>query len=632
MKKFVNLILLGGIWLIFGSLSRAQSLDNFITRKGDKLYDGDKVFRFIGVNTPNINGHYDGYKNTNPASGYAYDPMELSYEMEGYFKDMAQMGITVFRTWGITVSDGSGNYEAMIEGPQKYNELVLRKMDKMLELCNRYNIRVILCLVKENNYWGGTKAFSALHGGGDYYTSAESKAGFKHFLSALVNRKNQFTGKLYKDDTSILAWEFGNEVPNDKVEWISEMSTFLKKIDPNHMIADPRRANGTTQLTQLVDDVLKRCPHIDLVKTRQYPNYKGTIEELWAVCQGKRPLLLDEFQRMDGFEQVLQQVQNTGTSGGLLWSLMKNQYTGGIGGHVLFHSYGWGGSRWPGFDSGEYFNETKNLMLIREHSYKIQGMKIPPLPAPTDPPILFESSEKSFAALKWRASPGARYYEVERATSKTGPWKNVSGNLDISFDLYFYPMFTDSSANPGETYYYRVNGKNRSGSTSPSNVVGPIKVDRKMMVDDLKDFSKTHSHSPNLTISSETWPRLRQTEEEYYQAERTVSSGSGELVYRADQIKSLEVVAFGDGADSLSFQYSKNGKSWHTAKANKTVRPAYPSEYSGTTNNPVAKCTYLLGSFPAGTSFVKIVTANAGAATTFPWIGRVYLGFTGSIH
>ncbi|MBB5282594.1 hypothetical protein HNQ92_000715 [Rhabdobacter roseus] len=634
MRNVVSLVFTFCLLAFWEAASQAQPFERFITRRGDQLYDGNTVFRFIGVNTPNITGHHDGYQNTNPASGYAYDPMELTYEMESHFKDMAQMGVTVFRTWGITVADGTGKYEALVEGPKSYNETALRRMDKMLELCNRYRIRVILCLVKENNYWGGTKAFSALHGGGDYYTSAASKAGFKHLLTSLVNRKNHFTGQRYRDDASILAWEFGNEVPNDKVEWINEMATFLKQIDPNHLIADPRRANGTTQMAQLVDDVVNRCPLIDLVKTRQYPNYQGSVEQLWEVCKGKRPMLLDEFQRMEGFEQVLQQVQKTGTSGGLLWSLMKNQYTGGLGGHVLFHSYGWGGSRWPGFDSGDYFNESKNLMLIREYSYKIRGLKVPPLPAPVDAPFLFESTEKVYAALKWRASPGARYYEVERAKSKAGPWENVSGDLDISFDLYFYPMFTDATASPGESYYYRVKGKNENGTTPASNVIGPLKVDRKMMVDHLKDFSKTYAHSPNLTISTEAWPRLRQTEEEYYQAVRTASSGSGELVYRADEVKSLKVVAFGEGADSLTILYSPDGQSWNSSLAavQKTIRSAYLSEYSGQTNNPLAKCTYAVDSFPAGTRYVKIVTANAGAANTFPWMGRVYVGFSGSFH
>ncbi len=624
--KYVFSILI----LLVVTICKANPFPRFITRSGDLLKDGEKVFRFIGVNAPNINGHYDGYKNTYPGSGYVYDPIELTYEMESYFKDMHQMGVTVFRNWGITVTDGSGDYEALVTGAYTYNETALRRIDKMLQLCNRYNIRVILCLVKENSYWGGTAAFSALYGGGDYYTDSTVKNGFRHLLNTMANRKNHYTGVAYKNDKAILAWEFGNEVPNDKVQWIAEMAAHLKRVAPHHLIADPRRANGVEQMAKLVDDVLQNCKNIDIVKTRQYPNYRGTVAELWDVCKGKRPMIIDEFQKMDGFDSTLEQIVNTGTTGGLLWSLMKNQYTGGIGGHALLHSYSWGGSRWPGFDGGEYFNERKNLLLIRKYSYKIRGLKVPEIPAPTDPPFLFASLEKEVASLKWRVSPGARYYQVERARSASGPWTNISGDLDISFSLYFYPLFTDSGATLGNTYYYRIKGKNESGTTAPSNVIGPIVARKKMLMDNLLDFSLTYAHSPNISINSETWPTLRQTEEDRYQAVRTAGSAAGELIYKADNIKSVNVFLFSDKADTLKIQYSTDGSVWLTPSSFvTTVRPGYPSMISGKENHSINKYTYEFSSFPPGTSFVKILAGNAGAADTYPWIGRVHLGYLG---
>ncbi len=611
------------------------AFDNFITREGDQLKDGKNIFRFISVNTPNINGHYDGYKNTNPGSGYLYDPMELSYEMEAYFKDMVQMGVTVIRTWGITVEDGSGEFEALVSGPNTYNETAFRRIDKMMELCNKYHIRVILCLVKENRYWGSTGNFSALYGGGDYYSSPAVKDGFKDLLKTFVNRKNYYTGTRYKDDKALLAWEFGNEVPNNKGVWIAEMARYLKSIDGNHLIADPRRANGIQQMKANVDDVINNCKEIDIVKTRQYPNYRNSVAELWNECKGRRPMIIDEFQKMDGFKEVLEEICSTGTTGGLLWSLMKPQYKGGIGGHALFHSYSWGGSRWPGFDSGEYFNERGNLMLIREYGYKIRGLAVPPLPAPTDEPYLYEPAGSDAIALKWRCSPGARYYMVERATSETGPWENISGDFDISFNLYFYPMFTDSSLVPGQSYYYRVRGKNESGISPASNIIGPVSSDARMVMDNLQDFSLTFSKTPGLRISSESWPRLRQTEEDYFQLERIPGSGSGEVVYKADTIKWMEVFAFGDKTDSITLHYSTDGNSWKLLPQGaviKTHRPAYESQISRDKDNSVDKYTYHVPAMPHGTTSVKILTGNSGAENSFPWIGRVHIGYTGSLQ
>lgn len=631
-NQMIKFTIIGTV-ILMSSVFNAHAFTNFITREGDQLKDGKSVFRFISVNTPNINGHYDGYKNTNPESGYIYDPMELSFEIEAHFKDMVQMGVTVIRNWGITVEDGSGEFEALVTGPYTYNETAFRRIDKMLELCNKYNIRVILCLVKENKYWGGTSAFSKLYGGGDYYETPAVKDGFKHLLTTMANRKNYFNGKIYKDDKAILAWEFGNEVPNNKGTWISEMADYLKNIDPNHLIADPRRANGTQQMKEIVGDVVQNCPKIDIVKTRQYPNYHNSVTELWNECKGKRPMIIDEFQRLDGFREVLEEICNTGTSGGLLWSLMKPLFTGGIGGHALFHAYSWGGSRWPGFDSGEYFHERENLMLIREYGYKIRGLKLPPLPAPDDSPFLYENQRSDAVALKWRCTPGARYYVVERASSQKGPWKNISGDFDISYNLYFYPLFTDSGVVPGQTYYYRVKGKNESGFSAPSNIIGPIIPHARMVMDNLNNFSLTYATS-NLQISTESWPRLRQTEEDFFQAERIPGSGSGEIIYSANEIKWIEVYTFNNKSDSIHFQYSVDGASWKSLPLGALVkinREGYESQISGKQDNSVDKYIYQVPTFPHGTVFVKILTGNTGAADTYPWIGRIHIGFTGSL-
>ena len=628
--RFIRLVI--SLWLAFHA--NATAFTHFITRDGDQLKDGNRVFRFIAVNAPTITGHYDGYKNTNPASGYVYDPMELSYEMEAYFKDMAQMGVTTIRTWGITVEDGSGEFEALVTGPRSYNETAFRRIDKMLELCNKYKIRVILCLVKENKFWGSTESFSKLYGGGDYYQTPAVKDGFKDLLQVFVNRKNQFTGQVYKNDKAILAWEFGNEVPNSKGAWIAEMADYLKTIDPNHLIADPRRANGVQQMKDNVNDVVANNTKIDIVKTRQYPNYRNSVTELWNECKGKRPMIIDEFQRLEGFKDVLEQVCSTGTSGALLWSLMKPQFSGGIGGHALFHAYSWGGSRWPGFDSGDYFKERGNLMLIRSYGYKIRGEREPALPPPTDAPHLYPSVRNDAVALKWRCSPGARYYVVERANSAKGPWQTISGDVDISYHLYFYPLFTDTSAVPGKSYYYRIKGKNESGISPVSNTIGPLVPVTRMVMDNLKDFSLAHSHSENIKISTESWPRLRQTEEDFFQAERAAGSSSGELVYSAEALKWIDVFAFSDRVDSIELLYSTNGTSWKPLPEGAIVknhRKAYPSQISGKKDNPVDKYTYSVPTLPHGTVAVKIVTGNAQTENTYPWIARVHIGFNGSL-
>jgi hypothetical protein len=155
-----------------------------------------------------------------------------------------------------------------------------------------------------------------------------------------------------------------------------------------------------------------------------------------------------------------------------------------------------------------------------------------------------------------------------------------------------------------------------------------------MVMDNLKDFSLTYSTTSNLHISSESWPRLRQTEEDFFQAERISESGSGEIVYRAESIKWIEVFTFGDKIEDVCIQYSTDGNSWKELPQGtliKIFREGYESQISGNKDNPIDKYIYQVPSLPNGTIFVKIQSGNANAANTYPWIARVHIGYTGKL-
>lgn len=55
-------------------------------------------------------------------------------------------------------------------------------------------------------------------------------------------RRNTYNGRLYKEDPTIFAWDILNEprqtagdyTPVQK--WIDMMASFLKSVDPNHMV------------------------------------------------------------------------------------------------------------------------------------------------------------------------------------------------------------------------------------------------------------------------------------------------------------------------------------------------------------------------------------------------------------
>src|SRR5688572_23055477 len=95
-----------------------------------------------------------------------------------------------------------------------------------------------------------------------FYTDAWVKAQFKDSINYLVNRVNSYTGICcvnmlkvvgvrYRDDPTIFSWQLANEMrcngglygssgscnPGAMVAWASEMSTYIKSIDQNHMVS-----------------------------------------------------------------------------------------------------------------------------------------------------------------------------------------------------------------------------------------------------------------------------------------------------------------------------------------------------------------------------------------------------------
>jgi mannan endo-1,4-beta-mannosidase len=56
-----------------------------------------------------------------------------------------------------------------------------------------------------------------------------------------VLRENTYTGKLYRDDPTIMSWQLGNEprgINNreDFLDWIKSSARLIKEIDPNHLV------------------------------------------------------------------------------------------------------------------------------------------------------------------------------------------------------------------------------------------------------------------------------------------------------------------------------------------------------------------------------------------------------------
>lgn len=440
------------------TLKAEAAFTNFITRSVDKLMDGAQEFRFISFNTDQLLKKFDLS---------VPDPSE----QEDAMRTISQMGGQVVRCYAISV--GSSN--SHVTAPNTFSEDYFKGTDKLLQLANQYGIRLIMVLVDNYNFHvGGISTYEAFRGqpSGSFYTNAQIKQDFKDTINYVVNRVNSYTGVRYKDDKAILAWETGNELqPPDS--WTSEIAAYIKSVDPNHLIMDGKFGISSASLTN---------NNIDIVSNHYYPisvgqDYATACNNDRNTSRGYKAFIAGEFGEFAGstltswsttVTNFLNALISNGTTGTMAWALRTH---GKSGGFLIHPNDNLQNLRWPGFPSGDSWQETTKMTTIRNFAYQIRGLSVPAreiAPAPVLLPI------SSVSSIGWIGSAGAEKYDVERATSTGGPWTVVG--TDVLDSMIPYQPFNDTSAVGGQSYYYRVKAKNVAGVSLPSNVVGPVTV------------------------------------------------------------------------------------------------------------------------------------------------------------
>ncbi|HSB28181.1 MAG TPA: cellulase family glycosylhydrolase, partial [Pyrinomonadaceae bacterium] len=542
MSKFLTttLILLSAITSVFAQ----NDLSRFITRSGDKLMEGDKEYRFISFNIPNLHLVEDNM--TFEATNEWRFPDE--FEITDALTTIKQMGGRAARTYVISICKRSGPnpIPCHVKRPGEFNEEAFRALDKVLEVANRVGVRVIIPMVDNWKWWGGIEQYAEYRGktGNEFWTDPDLISDFKQTLNFIINRRNTYTGTLYKDDKAILAWETGNEIL-PPYAWTKEISAYIKSLDPNHLVWDGFYIGSKELETEVLND-----PNIDIVSSHHYPAQNKGADEMVADIKrfrqqiaAKKVYFVGEFGFIPpaGIEKVLDAVIAEGLSGAMIWSLRYHNRDGGFYWHSepasasLYNPY-----HYPGFPSGDGWNETTTLKVMRSKAFEIQGRKLPPMEVPAPSRLLPITSP---AEISWQGSVGAAHYDVERSDTANGPWKVVGADVDDTWVRY-RPLFSDATAEVGQSYYYRVRAKNTSGVSEPSNVVGPIKLNERFMIDEILDFSHLFSHEGKLTLES---ANARPYKEDPH---RLRGTNGDALVYKtAGEIHSAKILTLMEGQE-----------------------------------------------------------------------------------
>ena len=204
----------------------------------------------------------------------------------------------------------------------------LERLDHLIADAEQAGIRLILPLI---NYWpdfGGMDRYVAwFHGESrhEFYRNPKIREAYQSYVGQILARKNTVTGRFYKNEPAILAWELANEPRCDTrdggpvlLEWVQTMSRWVKQNDPNHLLGvgdEGYFAKGSGELydgRHGVDcDAFLEVPEIDFGTFHLYPQIWRKkdgisfglrwIEQHLRVGEilGK-PMILEEYGIMQG--------------------------------------------------------------------------------------------------------------------------------------------------------------------------------------------------------------------------------------------------------------------------------------------------------------------------------------------
>lgn len=453
--------------LLVAAASPAEEFSHFITRKGDRLFEGDNEFRFISFNVPNLHLIEDNF----PFADTSNWILPTSFEIRDAFQSVKDAGGLVIRQYCFRIhrSHEPPFLPKHITSWRTYYEPAFLVMDTILACANSYGIRLIIPFLEGPPWWGPKREFARLRGRCHRFESPEVIEDYRHFVGYLLNRRNTVTGRFYKEDRAVLCWETGNEMPTS-TRFLHQAAAYIKRIDPNHLVMDGfygvRRA--------ALDD-----PGVDIVSNHFYRKGARGIRRDIRKTAGRKAYIAGEWGwSKQKAERIIRAIINSPAAGALVWSLRYRYRKGGFTWHKGQ------GMHWPGgFYRSEMEDEKEILATVRRGAFTIRGLETPPLPAPA-PPVLLPIDHPSL--ISWQGSAGATAYTVERAPDSTGPWHIVGSTIDETVTAY-RPLFSDTTIETDSSYFYRVTAHGPGGLSAPSAPEGPTAVGMHLFVDELVD-------------------------------------------------------------------------------------------------------------------------------------------------
>ncbi len=592
--------------------ARSQTaFNNFITAHDGRLWDGDRAFRFLSFNIPNLNYVEDEL---------AFDRefpyrMPDAFEINDALESIRQLGGSVVRIYTIPVRNIKEKpYPTYVLAPGSFDENSFKTLDTVLALSAEKGIRIIIPFVNGWQWMGGRPQYADFRNKteDDFWTDSTIIEDVKATIKFVIERKNTVTGVAYKDDKTILCWETGNELLSPP-SWTRTMAKYIKSLDSNHLLMDGFNAFSGIDVQQ--ESLL--LPEVDILSTHHYEVHPGDvmlhIDNTLKQINRKKAYVVGEFGFLStsAIEEIIDQLMKRDVAGALTWSLRYHRREGGFYWHSepagmgLYKAY-----HWPGFTSGDEYDETNYLAMIRRKAFEFQGKPVPEQPKPAAP-VLLPIADQSM--ISWQGSVGVKSYDVERSENASGPWTKVGYDISDA-EVQYFPLFNDTQAETGRTYFYRVLAKNISGTSEPSNVSNPVKSTHHCLVDNMRNFGTVYSIQGGISIKTDNDRAFREV---MYRFEGEAGASVTYIV--PGKLGKVRVYAFSESNEpSLEFFTSPDNVSYSPVTVRRETVFAGKGDYGYWVPS-----VYTAEESGKETSFIKIVfKAKSQVARVEGWYVR----------
>ena len=286
------------VWtlLVLAALSCSKT-PQFVTVKDGHFQRDGKPYTYVGTNF--------WYGPILASEGRGGDIERLQRELD----TLKALGLTNLRT--LVGGDGPDGVFSRVEptlqtAPGVYNDTLLTGLDRYLVELGKRGMQTVLYI---NNSWEwsggygqylewatGERTLIPLVDGywpfmqqmRKFQVSEPAQELYLAHLRNIVGRTNSITGKPYKDDPAIFAWQLGNEprcfssekdIQDGFIGWMTKAAAIVKELDPNHLLSTGNEGlMGSEEDIELVRRV-NSIPGIDYMTIHIWPYNWGWAKE-----------------------------------------------------------------------------------------------------------------------------------------------------------------------------------------------------------------------------------------------------------------------------------------------------------------------------------------------------------------